>query len=561
MINHPNRGKKTAPKTSNTAAPAARRRPAVDHAAHERDYSALLIGARKSFDNATRGQTRLFTTDAADLWDTYLGALPKAHQQLHNCHCCRRFIRKFGGLVAIGAAGETWPVMWNPERVPDFYKPAFAQLAATVAEARVTGVFADKATTWGVPETGEWQHLSVVPAPAFVYENAALTAHQAMAKVRDDVATVQQAMVYYGPKVLDEALRLFKADALDRSEKFVGVVEWFRALHNWPKGLANQTVRHNILWRAVAHAPEGYCHIKSSIIGPLLDDIVNGLPFADIKRKHADKLHPLKYQRPTAAPSAGNVKAAEDLVAKLGIEPSLERRYARLEELPLEDALWTPEVYTRKARPAGAGVFSHIQTKQDRRGDVPSVEMPTQTLTWNKFIRTVLTQQPAEIGMRVPLHGSFFAITTATNADAPPILKWDREEERNPFAVYTYQKPTPADSWKLTAHTFAKVNAIVSRPNMWGSQPAPHLGIGVLLILQGCADTRIGQGNALFPETLRQELHAVRSTIEAYSKSAAFSGYDEASACGYGFGNENINVRLRALIGNSWNDYLIDRWD
>ena len=48
----------------------------------------------------------------------------------------------------------------------------------------------------------------------------------------------------------------------------------------------------------------------------------------------------------------------------------------------------------------------------------------------------------------------------------------------------------------------------------------PHLGGGVTLVLRGAADTRTGQGNALFPATLRDDLHQIRATVEAYSRAA-----------------------------------------
>jgi hypothetical protein len=129
--------------------------------------------------------------------------------------------------------------------------------------------------------------------------------------------------------MLDQALRLLEADALARSEKFIGPVKWLRALHDRPTGQRGE----NVLWRAIAAAPEGYCHPKASVIGPLLNDIASGLPFAKIKARFDAKMAPLRYQRPQAAPAALNIKAAEARVEKLAIAPALERRFARIEDL------------------------------------------------------------------------------------------------------------------------------------------------------------------------------------------------------------------------------------
>lgn len=565
MINHPNRKRKSpALKTPKKVrrAPTTAPHPAVStRVEHDREYHDLLIGFRTGFENATRGQTRLFTTTAAGLWETYLDALPD-DRHIHDCRTCRHFIRKFGHLVCISDDGKAWSPFWNRHWVPDFYKPAFARLAEIVEDASVNGLFCDADMVWGKPLTGEWAHLSVTPGLEFVHRDRAKEPNQRAAAVFENVKTVHSAMAEYGPAVLDQALRMFNTGLLARSEKFTGPLQWLRNLHNWPKGLQHRETRNNMLWKAVATAPEGYSHIKSSVLGPLLDDIKSpGARFEDIARKHAAKLNPLQYQRPQAAPAAGNVKAAEDLVEKLGIKLSLERRFARLEELPLEDAIWTPVVYTRTANLSG-GVFSHLQTKGDQRGAVAEIALPQQTMTWVKFVANVLIQFPSDIRMLVPAEAAIYGLTTAVHADAPPILKWDMMHLRNPFSAYTYVQPMPVTRWKLVPGCYAKVNAIVGFPNMWGPRPMSHMGIGAMLILEGCQDTRKGQGNALFPESLNNDLHGVRSTIEAYSKHADLTGRDEASACGLGVRpTMTTSVHLRVQIGGAWSDYLIDRWD
>lgn len=539
MINHPNRRRKTKEKVAAVSA---------THN-HDHDYSALLMGVRGSFAAITGGHAKLFLTDADGLNDLYLNSL-LSERQVHNCHCCRRFIGTYGNLVAISDAGETIPAMWNPEGVPEFYRAAFTAMFERVKKARVTSVFLTKQTTWGTPETGTWSHISVVPPSALVYRERALTDGQAMAAAKENFRTVATALSEFTPPMLDEALRLLQADALARSEKFRAPVQWLRTLHDRPKGRKGE----NVLWSAIANAPEGYCHPKASVIGPLLDDIAAGLPFADIKARFDAKLGPLIYQRPQAAPNAGNIKAAEALVEKLGIAPSLERRFARLDEL---QATWKPKAPAEA--PRADGVFGHLKSK-DAAGTVPPVNIPAMTMTWDKFARTVLPNAE-QMEINVPSRGRFIAITTAANADAPPIMKWDREDERNPFAWYVYHNGSAASQWRLAAGAWSKITGIAPNPSMWGSRPMPFLGEGVVLVIDGAVDTQTGQGNALFPECLREELHGARPTIEAYSRSASLGGREEASACGYHVGKGAADCTVRVFSAGAWSSYRIDRWD
>lgn len=538
MINHPNRGKTRARRI--TAA-----LPAHDHDA---DYADLLAGVGATFDTTVIAGSHLFCTDATGLFDRFLAALPQPDRAIHTCNTCRQFFKGYGGLVTISDSGATVSAMWRPESVPPFYAPAVGILQTAVQKARVTAPFLSTATAWGTAQTGVWSHLAVSPPASMVYRAKLLTAGQAMAAKREDFGTVGRALGEFTPAMLDEALRILNADAVARSERFLAPVQWLRDLLSRPKGRAGE----NILWRAIATAPDGYCHPRSGMAGSLLEDIAAGMPFDDIKARWEAKMHPLRYLRPQAAPSAGNIKAAEAVVAKLGIAPSLERRFARLDEC---ETLWLPRHEPPIAN--GAGVFGHLKAKDDDA--VRPVDMPAQTMTWAKFRAAVMPKAEA-MEFLVPGVGNFMAFLTAANADAPPILKWDREDARNPVSLYVYHRGSAASSWRLPTG-WRTVTGVSARPSMWGSHPMPQLGDGALIILDGAVDTRTGQGNALFPETLRDDLHAVRSTIEAYSKAATIGGVEEGSACGYGIGGGSVGIALRVRSAGAWAGYRIDRWD
>jgi hypothetical protein len=551
MINHPHRSKRARVSAVSGVAPARRpvRQRTVNALPGHFDFSPMIISVAKAF---AWSDSPLFLTDAGDLAEVYLAALPKHARQHHNCSACRRFLRRFGSLAFVSDDGSLVPAMWEAgASLPDLYRPAVLALAEAVRGAEVTSVFRCKDKVWGLPQDGEWRHFAV-NATARVHRPGALTAGQAMAASKENFKTVLNAMAEYGPAVLDEALRVLESGHLDRADKFVGPVRWLRKLHDWPKGRGKKRVRDNLLWQAIATAPEGYCHVKSSVVAPLLDDILAGVPFADLQRKHAAKVAPLQYQRPQAPPAAGNIAAAEKLFEKLGLAPALERRFARLDEV---EAVWTPDAVVRRETVRPGSVFGHVKPKGAAPA-APTVDLPTSVSTWEKFSRTVLPGAE-RVEMLVPAHGSFIALTTAVNAGAPPILKWD-----NPVAWYVYPGGSPASQWGLKGSAWAPVTAVVPLPNLWGARPMPFLSEGVVLTIEGAMDTRLNSGNALFPECLRDDLHGARATVEAYSRSAQLSGRETGSACGYDVRNGAKGVcALRVFSGGAWASYQIDRWD
>ena len=539
MIAHPNRRRRS---TATTVL-------ALDDYDHSAAYAGLLKGVQQTFAAQTRDGARLFCTDATGLYDTYLDNLP-GDRQTHTCSACRRFVEAFGGLVTIDESGTETSALWDPSSVPEFYRPAVHALAARVVsrQFRVTAPFLHGRDVLGTPVTGDWSHLSVQGSP--VFHHAVLTPGQAMAYQRENRGAVLRALADFKPAALDTALTLLRGEHLWMSERFIAPLAWLRDLYNRPKGRAGD----NVVWRAVAAAPEGFCHPRSAMTASLLEDIAAGMPFDSVRARFNVKVGPLAYQRPQAPPSEGNIKAAEALVEKIGLAPSLERRFARLDEV-LPHALWTPKA--EPARGAG-GVFSHLKPKGETFG---LMSTPSTSMTWRKFADTVLPSAAA-VDLDVPHLGAFIALVTAVNADAPPILKWDREDERNAMSWYVYHNGSPATQWGLRGG-WTRVNAVVPLPTMWGPRAQPFLGNGVVLVLDGALDTRTGQGNALFPANMRDELHAIRSTVEAYSAKAELQGREAGSACGYDVrqGVGTINVRLRAQIGGVWAHYTIDRWD
>lgn len=348
--------------------------------------------------------------------------------------------------------------------------------------------------------------------------------------------------------MLKEALRLLETESLNRSEKFIAPVRWLLDLHV-KRGAVKGPARDNVLWRAIATAPDGYCHPRASVIGSLLEDIAAGKPFEAVRRAFAAKTNSLIYQRPQAAPTAGNVAAAEKIVETLGIAASLERRFARIEDL---ETIWLPSVERQTER--NGGVFGHLKAKNE---ETPTpLNIPAIQVTWMKFLASV----PGAERIQYFVGGATFrgiAFTAPVNPESPELFKWPGR-----VAWYVHGHPSPPSVWNLTPRTWVEVTAVSMLPPLWGDNPQPFLGEGAMLTLKGCIDTREGGGNSLFPECLKGELFQVRSTIEAYSRSAKLAGRESASACGRDLRKgQSINATVRLLKSGAWTTYLIDRWD
>ena len=398
----------------------------VDTQRENDGYGELLAGIRQEFDKSTKGgSTPLFTTNAGDLYGLLLDGIPEEARQHYNCNACRHFVNRYGGLVKIDEkTGKQAPVMW-PEKAPAFFSEAVKKIRRKVSAATVTGVFITSERQLGTPVTGSWEHMAVkVPEP-MVHRKRLKNAFQEAAEKAEDYGLLASAIGKYRTETVETAVNLLRSEALYRSENVLGMAEWFLEVLQLVKEKrdARNRATRNIIWYKAATAPVGFCHISSNVIGTLLDDIAAGYDFNTVSRKFAEKMNPLQYQRPQAAPSAGNVVQAERIVEKLGIANSLKRRYARLDEI---QTIWRP-MPAKKAGGVSAGVFARVATKEQQRETPNAMSGPTVTITWEKFQRTVLGSA-RKIEFYVPgKEDCYTAILTAEDQEAPPIILWDTE--------------------------------------------------------------------------------------------------------------------------------------
>jgi hypothetical protein len=492
----------------------------------------------------------LFKTSTPDLFSVYLDTLPQEDRQYHNCSCCRHFINRFGGLVTISDSGLTSSVMWEVEEAPDYYRPVVTALRNKVNRAGVVSPFLSSDEEWGDFQTGQWTHFAVRQPRSARFFSKLMTPGQKMAEKREDFKNVSRALSEFTKPMVAQALKLCNTDSLYRSEKVLGNAQWLHDLH---EKMEKASMSRNVLWKEVALAPAGFCHVRSSMIGTLLEDIASGMAYDDVARRFKDKMHPLQYQRPQAAPTEGNIKRAEEIVAKLGIAPSLERRFATLADV--QQWVWVPkEVELTK----GEGVFSHLKPKNSQ--EVQDMKVPPVVMTWEKFNRTVLLDAESIQFYVRPGRGPFTAMVTAVHPDAPPILLWDNEEHRNPVSTYVWNSGSPCEQWGLRPG-WVDVTGITKRPHLWSGE-YPNQTTGVIFLLKGATESRNG-GLALFPEILKSELREVRSVIEAHSRSGEIAEMRHGNANGVGFdkGKTGFEYLLRVTSKGQTVDYKLDRWD
>lgn len=358
-----------------------------------------------------------FKVPSNGLADLFLEALPKSLQQHYNCNCCRSFINHYGGLVTVSAKGKLISAIWPDLNVPEAFQDAVTILRSVVEDSSIATAFVTSDINLGMPETPPWTHLAVPVAPAMRWTSHTVSASQRAAEIQEELKMLKRALADFPKSLVEKACTLLQSGTLYRSNGCLAITEWLLPLYG---------VNENKLWVSAATAPAGFCHLRSGMIGTLLEDLQNNLPIERVKERFDEKMNPTNYQRAQAAPSAGNVAQAEKIIAKLEAEGALRRAYARFEEIP--QFIWCGGGTIPKT-----GTFGHLVPKTKAPAQMT---FPTQTITWEKFRRTVLPSAQS-IEIQVPATTDrFMSLITAGNCMSPPVVQWDTTENPNPFTWY-----------------------------------------------------------------------------------------------------------------------------
>ena len=252
-------------------------------------------------------------------------------------------------------------------------------------------------------------------------------ASQVSAEKAEDYGMLKRALEKYSMSQIDQALNLLESGSLYRGSSYVAMCKWFKETKEKIASINDQPQHTNMIWKYAATAPNGFTHISGSMLGTLLDYIVDGDDFDTIKRKFETNMSAENYRRSQSAPTQRAVESAEKLIEKLGLADSLRRRYAKLDELPENEFIWKSK--TEKKDEVKTGVFAGVQTKAVDSNETKSV-IPQVTMTWDKFRKTIL---PTADKLEVKVDGTthLMGMVTAAVPESENIMNWD-----NPFSWY-----------------------------------------------------------------------------------------------------------------------------
>lgn len=394
------------------------------------DFSQFKLAVAKQFALMSRGELFQTTTPKDALWETYLASFPPGTNPIyrerteHDCSCCRSFIKAIGGIVAI-IDGERVSIWDIADEVDHGYKVVAENLSALVSAHPIDNIFRTEERQAGVDKNFEqlvnevktWNHFHVtIPNSAMVHKN---TIGPTLSQHRADFDVFLRSLETISLDAIDTVLELIAQNSLYRGAEHKATL---RKFYEMKIKFDASNSKANFVWSKISSTGSPILRIRNTSIGTLLTDLSDNMELEPAVKKFEAMVAPANYKRPTAMVTGSMIKKAKEKIEELGLTPSLERRYATLNDITINNLLFADR---KVGKALGGDVFDELQKESKVKSLGKTEDIPVEM-----FIRDILPNAKSlEVLVENRHANNFVSLITAANPTAPLMFQWG-----NPFS-------------------------------------------------------------------------------------------------------------------------------
>lgn len=365
--------------------------------------------------------------------EAYLASFPEGTDPMyitnteHNCSCCKNFVRHMGNLIAI-VDGKVQTV-WDIEGASAPYDVVAKAMADFVRTQPITGIFRTKERSYGAEQT--LQKVEIVDAKGNKTVSSKRWNHfhgqvadrhwnaspgEAKGEFSAGLQVLGRGLDTLNEEAFETVIGLIENGTLYRGEEHLKAIRSFQKAQKEYLSLGTGG-RSLFLW---SNATAPFARFRNTVIGTLLEDLSEGKDLEHAVRSFETKVAPTNYKRPTALITPGMVKQAMTTIGNLGLETALQRRFARAEDMSVNNVLWVNNPTKRKMKGGIEDLLMDAAVNKMVSSDNAT------DITIDEFMKTVL---PQATDIDIMLSGShlsnFVSLTAPQHEDSKRMFKWN----------------------------------------------------------------------------------------------------------------------------------------
>lgn len=387
------------------------------------------------FNEMQKDVTHLFevNVDKDELWNTYLDNFPAGTNNIfrerreHDCSCCRQFIKNIGAAVTI--KDNQVHTIWELELNDSTYQPVCNALDAFVKAHKVTDIYTTTFPKMGTDFNFEeingrshrWDHFFLELPSKFVNKSNSSN-EEIKGQFRDTRNVFKRSLDEITMDALDTILELINSNTLYKGEEWKSVLTEFKKYKKEYDKLTSESDKELYAWEKSVTAGIAIGRIRNHSIGTLLLNVSEDMDLDTAVRKYEQIVAPSNYKRPKAIFTKKMLEDAKKTIAELGYMDSLQRRFATLNDITVNNVLFSNKSAARRMNGAD-DIFGQMEKEVSVS---PKKFSKVEEISAQDFIDKVLpTAKEIEAFVENKHEKNFVSMIAPVNPDAKTMFKWN----------------------------------------------------------------------------------------------------------------------------------------
>ena len=404
------------------------------------EFREFRAAIQKQFDKMQKNAEKLFVVnvDKDELWDTYMNAFPEGtnpifrKQREFECSCCRQFIKNIGNVVSInnGIVSSIWDIRLNVTDGDNKFQIVADAMSAFVKAHPVCDIYISKeskiGTEYNFEETEDgtpirWEHFQIILPEKYLNKSRRDSNETVKAGFRDTRNVFKRSLDELSMDAVDTVLELINSNTLYKGEEWKHVLTEFRKYKRDYDAIKSDELRELYAWEKSIKAGTVVGRIRNHSMGTLLVDISNDVELDEAVRKYETMVAPSNYKRPKAIFTKKMLEDAKREIEEMGYMPSLSRRFAKLDDVSVNDILFVDRNVAGQLQDSD-NVFASLEKQV---AHAPKKFSKVETISAADFIKKVI---PGAAGLEIYLEnkhtGNMVSLIAPEDITAPSMFKW-----------------------------------------------------------------------------------------------------------------------------------------
>lgn len=397
------------------------------------EFKKFKTQLQEHFAEMVKDASHLFevAVDKDEMWNLYLDSFPDGTNEIYrerreyDCSCCRQFIKAIGNAVII--RDNQVHTIWEFQTGSVTFQPVVDALDKFIKSHAVADVYVSELKSIGTDHNCEeidgkihtWEHFFLTLPDKFV-DRSGKSEGDIKGRFRDVRNVFFRSLEEISQESIETVLELIYQNSLYKGEEWKAVLaEFLKYKKEFMQTPENE--RANYAWEKSVQAGAAVGKIRNHSIGTLLVNISDGMDLDTAVRKYEQIIAPANYKRPKAIYTKKMLEEAQKTVEELGYMVSLPRRFARLDDISVNNILFSNRDAAK--RMTGGNVFEDMAAEAAIN---PKRFSKVEEIGVEQFVKDVLpTAKELEVFLENKHAGNMVSLIAPENADAPIMFKWN----------------------------------------------------------------------------------------------------------------------------------------